>query len=65
MIETVLMIFSGIIVLEFLRAWLKCLLDEGILLEEYKYCRGCEVGFCTADPKCKGCLKWEKEHREG
>ena len=64
MIETVLKIFSGIIVLEFLRAWMKCLLDEGMLLEEYKYCRNCDEGFCTADPKCKGCKKWEREHRE-
>lgn len=65
MIETVLRIFGGIVVFELFIAWIKAVSDEGMLMEEYKYCRGCSCGFCTAEPKQEGCRKWEAEKNGG
>lgn len=64
MIWTVAAVFCAVMVLEFLIAWIKALLDENMSLKDYRYCDGCKQGFCMEYPKTKGCVKWEKEHGE-
>lgn len=58
MIYTAVKIIGLVIVLEFFRCWFEALCDEDIWAY-YKYCKGCEEGFCTADPMCPGCKRWE------
>lgn len=62
MIKTFVKIVCAIMCLEFLRAFIESFLDDDESIKEYySYCSGCPHGFCTADPKKKGCIKWEEE----
>ena len=34
--------------------------DNKDIDEYYDYCRGCQSGFCMAEPKSEECQKWRK-----
>ena len=35
--------------------------DDDYDPDYYKYCKSCECGFCTENPKTEDCIRWKSE----